>query len=278
VSKEPFNREKESYYSINTWTKSNPRLVAGITTRWGGVSTGPFHSFNMGLHVGDDESSVIQNRQLLASSLMMPVESWAAAEQTHGNNIHTVGKVDMGKGAEHYHTSIQDTDGFIARNENILLTMCYADCVPLYFLDKDSGTIGLAHAGWKGTVLQIGPKMVDAFMEKGASMSSLEVVIGPSICKNCYVVDDYVINKVKKTLEDENNLPYNLKEEGQYYLDLKKLNEQLLVQAGLNAEQIHTSSYCSSCHNEFFSYRRDGGKTGRIMSFIGWKEKKNEGI
>ncbi|WP_282138026.1 peptidoglycan editing factor PgeF [Rossellomorea aquimaris] len=273
MSKEPFNRETESYYSINTWTKSNPRLVAGITTKWGGVSTGPFHSFNMGLHVGDDESSVIQNRQLLASSLMMPVESWAAAEQTHGNNIHTVGKVDMGKGAEHYHTSIQDTDGFIARNENILLTMCYADCVPLYFLDEDSGTIGLAHAGWKGTVLQIGPKMVDAYMEKGASMSSLEVVIGPSICKNCYVVDDYVINKVKKTLEDENNLPYNLKEEGQYYLDLKKLNEQLLVQAGLNAEQIHTSSYCSSCHNEFFSYRRDGGKTGRIMSFIGWKEK-----
>jgi len=278
VSKEPFNRETESYYSINSWTKDNPGLVAGITTRWGGVSTEPFQSLNMGLHVGDDESSVVRNRQLLASSLMMPVESWAAAEQTHGNNIHKVGEVDKGKGSEYYHTSIKDTDGFITRDENILLTMCYADCVPLYFLDKVSGTIGLAHAGWKGTVSQIGPKMVDAYMEKGTSMSSLEVVIGPSICKNCYVVDDYVIDKVKKTLEDENNLPYNLKEEGQYYLDLKKLNEQLLVQTGLNAEQIHTSSYCSSCHNEFFSYRRDGGNTGRIMSFIGWKEKKDEGI
>ena len=273
MPREPFVMETESYYSIEKWTQNFPGLVAGITTKHGGVSEGPFRSFNMGLHVGDEETSVFHNRQLLASTLKMPVEHWVAAEQTHGHTIYCPGAADRGKGAENYHSSIKDTDGFITVEKNILLTMCYADCVPLYFLDRDTGTIGLAHAGWKGTVLNIGPEMIDAFIEKGSSISSLEVVIGPSICKDCYVVDDYVIDKVKKILEDENNLPYNLKEEGQYNLDLKKLNEQLLLQIGLNPDQIQASSFCSSCHDEFFSYRRDGGKTGRIMSYIGWKEK-----
>ncbi|NMH71264.1 peptidoglycan editing factor PgeF [Bacillus sp. RO3] len=269
---EPFVTKTESYYSIDKWTKEQPALVAGITTRLGGVSTHPFDSFNMGLHVGDDDSSVIHNRQLLAASLGMPVKSWVAAEQTHGNHIHSTIIEDAGKGSESYTNSVKDTDGLITGEKNILLTMCYADCVPLYFLDRKLGTIGLAHAGWKGTVLGIGPKMVDSFVEKGSSKASLQVVIGPSICKDCYVVDDYVIDKVKKTLEDENNFPYNLKEEGQYQLDLKELNEQLLLQSGLKSDQIHTSRYCSSCHDDFFSYRRDGGITGRIMSFIGWKE------
>ncbi|MCR8848564.1 peptidoglycan editing factor PgeF [Rossellomorea sp. SC111] len=272
MSKEPFKSESNSYYSIGKWTKENPKLVAGITTNRGGISEGPFHSFNMGLHVGDKEASVIHNRKLLASGLNMPLDRFVAAEQTHGKNISYVDSGDRGKGAENYFSSIKDTDGFLTEERNLLLTMCYADCVPLYFLDRATGTIGLAHAGWKGTVLEIGPKMVDAFIRRGSSISSLEVIIGPSICKGCYIVDDYVIDKVKKTLEDENNLPYNLKEEGQYNLDLKKLNRQLLVQSGLHSDQIHTSSFCSSCHDEFFSYRRDGGETGRIMSYIGWKE------
>ncbi|WP_226674311.1 peptidoglycan editing factor PgeF [Rossellomorea aquimaris] len=271
--KEPFVFESEAYYSIGEWTEGNPKLIAGITTRGGGVSSEPFNTLNMGLHVGDEETSVIHNRQRLATELDMPLISWVAAEQTHGNNIYYPCLKDAGQGATDYKSSIKDTDGFLTGERDMLLTMCYADCVPLYFLDRETGMVGLAHAGWKGTVLGIGPKMVNEFVKKGSSISSLEVVIGPSICSDCYVVDDYVIDKVKKTLEDENNLPYNLKEEGQYNLDLKKLNQKLLIHGGLNPDQIRTSSFCSSCHEEFFSYRRDGGKTGRIMSFIGWKEK-----
>jgi polyphenol oxidase len=272
VSKEPFVVKTDAFYTISKWAKENPKLVAGITTKRGGISAKPYDSFNMGFHVGDKDTSVNLNRQSLASVLNMPLEKWVAAEQTHGNNIYSPNSEDAGKGSGNYYSSIKDTDGFLTGESNILLTMCYADCVPLYFLDRATGTIGLAHAGWKGTVLEIGPKMVGEFIAKGSTVSSIEVVIGPSICKDCYTVDDYVIDKVKKTLEDENNLPYNLKEEGQYNLDLKKLNQQLLIQSGLHSEQILTSSFCSSCHEEFFSYRRDGGETGRIMSFIGWKE------
>ncbi|BCB03275.1 peptidoglycan editing factor PgeF [Bacillus sp. KH172YL63] len=276
MSKEPFVKKTESFYSIEDWKKGNQSLVAGITSRHGGVSEPPFDTFNMGLHVGDSMKDVTSNRQLLANGISMPVESWVAAEQTHGSNLYTPGLKDAGRGATNYESSVKDTDGLLTDESGLLLTMCYADCVPLYFWDKETGMIGLAHAGWKGTVQEIGPKMIEAFKHNGSKISSIDVVIGPSICGECYIVDDYVIDKVKKTLEDENDLPYNLKEEGQYHLDLKKLNQKLLIQSGLNTAQIHTSGYCSSCHADFFSYRRDGGKTGRIMSYIGWKESKHE--
>ncbi len=270
--KEPFEKETEMYYTIKKWKEDFPGIVAGITTRTGGVSEDPFHSLNMGLHVGDDPKAVVSNREKVAMSLDKPIESWVCAEQTHGSRIQLVGQNEMGNGATSYNTSVKETDGLITDSKAVLLTMCYADCVPLYFLDHETKLIGLAHAGWKGTVLGIGPKMVDKFLEQGSDIQSLSVVIGPSICEKCYVVDDKVINKVKKILEDENNLPYNLKEEGQYHLDLKEVNKLLLIKSGLNSNQIYTSSFCSSCHNQFFSYRKDGGKTGRIMSYIGWKE------
>lgn len=273
MSNEPFIKESESYYTIKKWTEEFPGLKAGITTRLGGESEGCYDSLNMGLHVGDESGNVVKNRAIIAHSLHFPLENWVAAEQTHGNRIHEVIPSDQGKGSISYSTSIKDTDGFVTDHNNLLLTMCYADCVPLYFLDKQNGKIGVAHAGWKGTVEEIGPGMISKFLDQGSVLSNIEVVIGPSICEKCYVVDDRVLNRVKKVLEDGNDLPYNLKEEGQYHLGLKKVNRLLLLQRGLDERQIYTSGYCSSCSSDFYSFRRENGHTGRMMSFIGWKEK-----
>ncbi len=118
--------------------------------------------------------------------------------------------------------------------------------------------------------------MIDRMVAAGSSKGDIDVVIGPSICGDCYVVDDFVIGKIEKVLEDGPHIPYNLKEEGQYHLDLKQLNRLLMIQSGVSAEQIKTSGHCSSCHEDFYSYRQDGGKTGRMMSFIGWKENEHE--
>jgi polyphenol oxidase len=272
VSKDPFYKETESIYTIKAWTDDFPGLKAGITTRNGGESKGCYASLNMGLHVGDESYDVVKNKGKIAQSLHFPLDKWTAAEQTHGNNVHTVDPLERGRGSTDYSTSIKDTDGFVTSHKGILLTMCYADCVPLYFLDKHTGKIGAAHAGWKGTVGKIGPAVITRFLETGSRVSDIEAVIGPSICRNCYVVDDRVMDGVKKVLEDGGDLPYNLKEEGQYHLDLKVVNRLLLLQYGLDEEQIHTSGYCSSCSDDFYSFRRDEGNTGRMMSFIGWKE------
>jgi copper oxidase (laccase) domain-containing protein len=78
---------------------------------------------------------------------------------------------------------------------------------------------------------------------------------------------------VQKLLEEYDEKPYNLISEGQYQLDLKHLNAIILEKSGVPKHQIDISTYCTSCHDDlFYSHRRDKGRTGRLMSFIGWKE------
>ncbi|WP_113929822.1 peptidoglycan editing factor PgeF [Bacillus sp. P14.5] len=270
---EVFIKADDLLFSLPQWERLLPGLKAGITSKQGGFSKGDFQTLNMGLHVHDQEDLVRRNREKAADRLGFPLNAWVCSEQTHGCNIQWVTERHGGKGAFNYSESIGDTDGLITNEPNLLLTMCYADCVPIYFLYPKSGLIGVAHAGWKGTVLNIAGKMIEEFREAGAEPADILVAIGPSICGECYQVDDRVIDKVEKLLEDCNEKPYNLKYEGQYELDLKKANELVLQKYGIPSENISVSQLCTACEQEeFFSHRRDKGKTGRIMSFIGWKE------
>ncbi|WP_338753917.1 peptidoglycan editing factor PgeF [Bacillus sp. FJAT-52991] len=273
--KEPFVSVHDSVYVIKEWQDIAPNLVAGFTTKEGGLSLGAFKSLNFGFHVDDCAEDVCENRQLLGGMLDFPVSNWVGAVQTHGDRIVAVGKKDKGKGALDYETSFKAIDGFFTDEKGILLTLCYADCVPLYFFSNKSNRIGTAHAGWKGTVLGIGFEMVKKWKEDGIRPADIEVVIGPSICKNCYIVDDYVIEKVRSWVDSERELPYAPVngQKGSYYLSLQLLNEWILMKAGIPRENIKTTHYCTSCSSEFFSHRRDLGKTGRMIGFIGWKEK-----
>lgn len=269
---EPFTQKAEQVLNLSSWSHISDKLVAGFTTKNGGASEGDFKSFNLGLHVNDEDNSVISNRKLLADILRFPPENWVCSEQTHKNSIAKVTKKDLGAGVFTYEDSIKDTDGLYTTEKNILLTLCYADCVPLYFFAPSKQIIGIAHAGWKGTVQDIAGEMIRAWGHEGVKPDGIQAVIGPAIGKCCYIVDDYVINFVKN-LDKIESKPYEIVSDNQYRLDLKELNYQLMVRAGIPPENIQVSSYCTSCENQkFFSHRRDAGKTGRMMSFIGFKE------
>ncbi|MGD6803597.1 peptidoglycan editing factor PgeF [Rossellomorea vietnamensis] len=268
-----FIKADDLLFSLPHWESLLPGLKAGITSKQSGFSKGAYQSLNMGLHVSDDKDDVLKNRQKTAERIGFPLHTWVCSEQTHGSNIQWVTENHGGSGTLNYSDSIRDTDGLITNVPNLLLTMCYADCVPIYFLYPEGRLIGAAHAGWKGTVLNIAGKMIEEFKRAGADPADIQVAIGPSICRKCYQVDDRVIDKVEKLLEDCDEKPYNLKYEGQYELDLKKANELVLQNNGVPSENISISQICTVCEQEeFFSHRRDNGKTGRIMSFIGWKE------
>ena len=271
--KEPFVLVEDQYLLVDSWRQQNLQLVAGFSTKNGGVSSGSYKTLNTGFHVGDKAEDVQENRRILADKLSFPLNHWVGAEQTHETNIQQVTTLDYGKGATDYPSSFKATDGFYTKDKNVLLTLCYADCVPLYFMAPAHGIVGVAHAGWKGTVHGIAQKMVEAWKREGVKPSEIFAVIGPSICPECYVVDDKVIDLVRNLLEEYDEKPYNLISEGQYQLDLKRLNAMIMEKSGIPKEQVAVSSYCTSCHEElFFSHRRDNGKTGRLMSFIGWKE------
>ncbi|MFS0861407.1 peptidoglycan editing factor PgeF [Fredinandcohnia sp. 179-A 10B2 NHS] len=273
MSIEPFVRKSEQVLELSTWNNlSADMLVAGFTTRVGGISSTDYESFNLGLHVKDNPNTVGSNRNLLGTLLDFPTSRWVCSEQTHDNKIVKVSSSDIGAGVYDYSNSIKDTDGLYTDDKNILLTLCYADCVPLFFYSPDRQLIGIAHAGWKGTVKNIAGEMVQKWREEGVLPHQIFAAIGPAIGKCCYVVDDYVINLVRD-LEIESANIFSNKEDGQYQLDLKQLNYELLKKAGIRENHISVSSYCTSCENNlFFSHRKDNGKTGRMMSFIGIKE------
>lgn len=270
---EPFKLTALEYMEINDWVSGNPALTAGFTMKNGGTSSGPFSSLNIGFHVHDRYEAVVDNRKHLADMLGFPLESWVGAEQTHEIHIEKITANHKGLGAIRYDDSVQRTDGLYTLDKDVLLTLCYADCVPLFFKHRQSGAVAVAHAGWKGTVGGIAKEMVHALGKEGVPAEEIECVIGPSICEGCYVVDDHVISFVKKIVDAGEINPYNEINGGQYQLNLKKLNEQILLRSGLKADNIQVTNFCTSCDHElFFSHRKDTGKTGRMIAFIGWKE------
>ncbi|MFD1038068.1 peptidoglycan editing factor PgeF [Virgibacillus byunsanensis] len=263
-----FYQDDISFLHIEKWQRMNERLKVGFTTRNGGVSKAPFHSLNFGLHVSDHKAEVIANRELLANKLKLPLESWVSGEQTHKTNIKIISQEDKGKGSVDVHDALKDTDGLITNKPGIACTAFFADCVPLYFFDPITGYIGIAHAGWKGTVNRIAEQMIQTFKNVGADPTNILVAIGPCISQEAYEVDENVIHYVDDNLRSKVAIP---KENNRYLLDLKQLNVEILLQYGILRNNIDVTKYCTLQHNHlFFSHRRDNGKTGRMLGYIGY--------
>ncbi|OEF96064.1 peptidoglycan editing factor PgeF [Desulfuribacillus alkaliarsenatis] len=251
-------------------TCDRQEVKLAFTCRSGGYSVAPYNSLNMAIHVGDVKDVVMKNRQKILSVFNIDISNSVSAEQIHKDSIHIVNKHDIGKGTTDK-SPIPETDGLITTEFGIALLSFYADCVPIYVWDVTRGIIGIAHAGWKGTVLDIGGKMVENFSALyNSELSNIKIAIGPSICSNCYEVDDNVINKYKSLFnENELNLIYSCKSEGKYLLDLRKANEILLLKRGILSKHILHMNQCTSCNPDlFFSYRYNQGDTGRMAAII----------
>ncbi|WNS43839.1 peptidoglycan editing factor PgeF [Paenibacillus sp. MMS20-IR301] len=268
---------------LEPWRGQYSAITAGFTGRAGGSGKQPYDSFNCAFHVGDDPEDVLSNRRLLAESLGFTLDSWTCGEQTHSKHIAVVTRRDRGKGSLDRASAFQATDGLLTDVPGVLLTSFYADCVPLYFYDPLHEAVGLAHAGWKGTVAEIAAAMVSRMeQEYGSRPQDILAAIGPSIGECCYEVDDYVMDHVRR-LEDGLK---SLKAEGapelytrietdssKYMLNLKEMNQRIMIKAGILPTHIECTTWCTSCNSDlFFSYRKENGITGRMTSWIGIKE------
>ena len=162
----------------------------------------------------------------------------------------------------------RDVDGLVTNVPGLVLVTFFADCVPVIFADPVSGSIGLAHAGWRGTVAGIAASTVTKMQEAfGAKPENILAGIGPSIGQCCYEVDDKVFESGKKYAGC-----FKAKENGRYMADLQAWNRLALLDAGLLPQNIYNAGICTQCSKElFFSYRAENGKTGRMGVTI-WKK------
>lgn len=273
MSGEPFKLRDTTHMSLAKWEDQIKGITAGFSTKVGGVSKDHFSSLNLGLHVQDQTSLVLENRDILAKSINSPLNKWVFAEQIHSTYIKKVSTFDCGKGLSSYKDGVANCDGLYTSDKEIVLSLCFADCVPLYFFAPEKPLVGIAHAGWRGTVSDIGGDMVRKWQAiEGIHPKDVKVAIGPSIGSCCYVVDENVITQIDITRINNYSIPFCSVSKGQYKLDLKSLNKYYLMEAGIKEENISISQLCTSCEGElFFSHRRDDGMTGRMLGFIAVK-------
>ncbi|WP_409341232.1 peptidoglycan editing factor PgeF [Paenibacillus sp. MBLB4367] len=268
---------------IRHWTERYPELTAGFTTRNGGVSAAPFGSLNCGLHVADADDSVVVNRTRVADAIGMPLTGWIYGEQVHGSDVARVTTADAGRGTASRSDAIQARDAFITSETGLCLAAMFADCVPLYFYDPVHRAVGLAHAGWKGTVLQIAKQTVTAMGECfGSVPAQLVAAVGPSIGVCCYEVDDTVMDKVKALLPEIADAEafdsgaetfYEPSPNGKWMLNLQQINRQIMIKAGILPSRIELTRLCTSCRvDKFYSHRKEQGSTGRMIAWIGLRK------
>lgn len=256
------------FYSIPAFTASD-LVTHGFTTRDGGVSTGSYAALNLGLHVGDDPGKVLENRRRASEALGMELERLVAGQQVHGDQVAVITQEHLGRGGASMDTALAGIDALITNVPGVPLSSYYADCVPLFFLDPANKAVALAHAGWKGTVMGIGAKTVQ-YMQRyyGSKPQEILVGIGPSVGRCCYQVDRPVMDKLSSSFSYWQQLVTPLKDE-KWMLDLWETNRRVLLEAGVEENNITTAAVCTACHSDiFFSYRAASGWTGRMAALI----------
>ena len=168
------------YYTIPSFEETG--LVRhGFTTRKGGVSRGCYGSMNLRFNCEDTKENVLKNFRIAAESFGMDFDKLILSKQVHEDVIHTVTESDIGNGIakENKFTSV---DALITDRRGIPIVTLFADCVPLFFLDKRQGVIALAHSGWRGTVQRIGQKTIQKMKsDYGSRSEDILTAIGPSI-------------------------------------------------------------------------------------------------
>lgn len=266
VEQEIFEQE-DDILLVNAWEKDF-KVTAGFTTRNGGVSPKPWDTANYSFIVGDTKENVLGNRMRLAKKLNTEYDQWIFAEQKHTTNNREVTKADCGAGSESFESGIKNCDALYTKKSDIVLATFHADCTPVYLYDKKTGYIGLIHAGWQGTASGITMEFMKTWKQLGISPKEVEVVIGPSAQFVAYEVGKEVAEQViALDLEDARDALIQLTPDT-FKLDVPYLNYLQLVDAGVPADQITISSYCTISDEDLFhSFRRDG-ESGRMLAFI----------
>lgn len=262
------------YYTVPAFERTG-LVKHAFTTRLGGFSREAYESLNLSILTDDLPENVLKNREKLANILGFSPGELVGSWQVHGDKIHLVTSGDKGRGASDPHTVIPDTDGLITQAEGVFLIAFFADCVPLLFLDPVNKAIGIAHAGWKGTVAGIGGKTVLAMKSAfGTKPDRLIVTVGPSIGACHYQVDEPVLKRFREEFPSEYQELISCEDSGGHaWLDLWKANVLQLIRTGVAEENISVAGICTQCmQNEFFSHR--AGDKGRHAALISLQSSK----
>lgn len=260
---------KETPYLTYNVLNEIPFIRHAFSTRLGGVSKGVCESMNLAFGRGDDRETVLENYRLLCDSACFEYESLCGSVQIHETEVRKVTKEDRGHGILR-DRQWQSADALITNDKDVTLVTYYADCTPIFFVDTKTHAIGLAHAGWRGTVGRIAVNTVNEMAENfGTDPKDLICTIGPVIGKCCYEIDDICAAQFKALNEIDTSLILSEKGGGKYMADLALTNKLLLINAGVKEENITISDLCTRCNSDLlWSHRATNGNRGTMAAFM----------
>lgn len=260
-----------------------PWLVHGFSTSPGGVSTLEGKKvLNLGFADWDSRENVLENRRLFQSALGAAGLALVPLRQIHSDTVHLFGAA---------RTEACKADASVTSTSGLLLAIQTADCVPILLVDPKRRAVAAIHAGWRGTLARIAEKAVGQLqMQFGCNPSDLIAALGPSIGPCCYEVGPELVTQFTsqfaeapdwfdeaRTGEEPNPLQWlNMMPPGHQpppkgvRLDLRKANRSQLLAARLQARNVFATDLCTACRPDlFFSYRKQGPRSGRLLSAIG---------
>lgn len=240
-----------------------------FSTRIGGVSSAPYETMNLSFTRGDRAENVTENIRLFCNAVGVSYESLVASNQDHHTQIRRVGKSECGIGIR-FPADRKSVDGLITNEPGVTLVTHYADCTPLFFLDTQKKAIGLSHAGWRGTVAQIGMLTVRKMQEEfNSDPADILVGIGPSIGPCCFEVDRDVAEAFA-VLQQSTQKPFVEKNgNGKYQVNLWEANKQILLSAGILEQHVVLAEICTCCNNTWlWSHRATKGIRGGMAAML----------
>lgn len=238
---------------------SYPDLLACFTTRHGGVSRFPYTSANFAFHVGDDPADVLSNHDLLAQKLGYDRSRLIHMRQIHSDRI-IIADETLG------FDTPPECDALITNRPGTPLMVMSADCTPVLLYDPLTRSIGAVHAGRAGALNAILPKTLETMRKAyGTRLDDVYAVLGPSIGGCCYEINPKIAAEAERS-----GYANALRSENQkVFLDVNTILLSQLEKVGIAAERIEVAGACTSCEREeYFSYRADAQKTGRIAGVI----------
>lgn len=259
------SRNGVEYYTIPLLNCD--KVKTAFTTRHGGVSTGHLATMNMSYTRGDKEENVHENYIRLAEALNVDKDKFAFSYQVHQNDVHEVDENNFGISYEKTKELVQ-ADALVTDKKGVTLVKHSADCTIIYLYDPVHEAIGLAHSGWRSTVLNVTGKTVEK-MEKlyDTKPKDLLCAISPTIMECCFEVGEEVVNMFNNVFEEDDEVVSFDYEKP--HINLVNACKAQLLKAGVESKNIAYADICSCCRSEeFFSHRKTKGDCGLSIGTI----------
>ena len=231
---------------------SESEILCCITSNQEGFSEYPY-GLNMSYKVNDKAENVTKNREEVYKALGISGNRIVLQKQVHSDIVTYADKSGL----------IDASDALITDKKNLILTLSVADCYPVFIADNSERIIAAVHSGWRGTEKNISGNTISEIRKRFRIDShNLQAYIGPGICVNHFEVGKEVYERFPDEVRKKNN--------GKYFVDLRKNIFLQLLDSGIKPENIEVCNLCTYEENSLLhSYRRDKEKSGRMFGFIG---------